>query len=172
LIATLPGFLFMIKNYEKPITWRIFVKDHLKQGKWLLSAAVLQWSSSNFFILVAGVYLGIEALGALRLVQSFFGIINIELQTIENYFLPKITLMYNQSISAAKDYLFRLTFIGAVIFGLLTLLFFIFSTQIIVLVGGLKIPPLWLCNKNGGCSLFFYFFGISSTNFSTDIDAE
>lgn len=159
LIATLPGFLFMIKNCEKPIVWSMFAKEHLKEGKWLLSVAVLQWSSSNFFILVAGVYLGIEALGALRLVQSFFGIINIGLQTIENYFLPKIALLYHQNKKTAKEYLFRLSCLGALVFGVLTCVFFIFSNQIIVLVGGVKYQHYGYVIKMVAVLYFFIFLG-------------
>ncbi|MRX41670.1 hypothetical protein GJU43_20495 [Flavobacterium sp. LC2016-23] len=159
LIATLPGFFFMVKNYQKPIIWRLFVREHLKQGKWLLSVAVVQWSSSNFFILVAGIYLGIEALGALRLVQSFFGIINIGLQTIENYFLPKIALLYHQNSTAAKNYLLRLTLTGACVFGVLTFLFFIFSNQIIVLAGGSKYQHYGYVIKMVAILYFFIFLG-------------
>ncbi|WP_291287471.1 hypothetical protein [Flavobacterium sp.] len=158
-IATLPGFLFMIKNYEKPILWSMFAKEHLKEGKWLLSVAVLQWSSSNFFILVAGVYLGIEALGALRLVQSFFGIINIGLQTIENYFLPKIALLYHQNKETAKEYLFRLSSLGALVFGVLTCVLFIFSNQTIVLVGGVKYQHYGYVIKMVAVLYFFIFLG-------------
>lgn len=159
LIATLPGFLFMMNNYEKPLLWRLYAAAHLKQGKWLFSVAVVQWSSSNFFILIAGVYLGIEALGALRLVQSFFGIINIGLQTIENYFLPKIALLYHHNVTVAKEYLLRLTFVGAIIFGLLTLIFFIFSNQIIVLAGGQKYQHYGYVIKMVAVLYFFIFLG-------------
>ncbi|MEL1253538.1 hypothetical protein AAEO57_07125 [Flavobacterium sp. DGU38] len=159
LIVTLPGFLFMIKNYEKPAAWRLYAPAHIKEGKWLLSVAVVQWSSSNFFILVAGIYLGIEALGALRLVQSFFGIINIGLQTIENYFLPKIALLYHENVIAAKEYLLRLTFAGATVFGLLTLVFFIFSNQIIVMVGGQKYQYYGYVIKMVALLYFFIFLG-------------
>ena len=82
---------------------------------------------TNFFILVAGVYLGIEALGALRLVQSFFGIINIGLQTIENYFLPKVASLYHQSVLEAKKYLVQITFFGLVVLGTLLSILFVFS---------------------------------------------
>jgi O-antigen/teichoic acid export membrane protein len=159
LISTVPGFVFIIKNYQKPVLWRLFVTDHLKQGKWLLSVAILQWCSSNFFILISGIYLGIEALGALRLVQSFFGIINIGLQTIENYFLPKIASIYANNIVKAKKYLSKLTLIGALGFGLFTFLFFIFSDQIIVVAGGLKYQHYGYVIKMVALLYFFIFLG-------------
>ncbi|URC11710.1 lipopolysaccharide biosynthesis protein [Flavobacterium sp. B183] len=159
LVSTLPGFVFIIKSYEKPVFWKVFAADHLKQGKWLLSTALLQWCSSNFFILISGIYLGIEALGALRLVQSFFGIINVGLQTIENYFLPKIASLYSDNVVNAKTYLSKLTIIGAISFGVITILFFVFSDQIIVLAGGLKYQYYGYVIKMISLLYFFIFLG-------------
>lgn len=159
LLSTIPGFAFMIKNYQKPVFWKMFAADHLKQAKWLLSTAVLQWCSSNFFILISGIYLGIEALGALRLVQSFFGIINIGLQTVENYFLPKIASIYADNADNAKSYLLKLTIVGALSFGVITFLLFIFSNQIIVLAGGLKYQHYGYVIKMISLLYFFIFLG-------------
>ncbi|MFD2602748.1 hypothetical protein [Flavobacterium suzhouense] len=138
LISSLPGLGYMVKHYEIPVLWGEYFKDHIQQGKWLLSVAVLQWCSGNFFVLVSGIYLGVEALGALRLVQSFFGIINVGLQTIENYFVPKISSIYNESVEKAKAYIVKLTVSGLVIFGVILLPVFVFSDKIIFIVGGLQ----------------------------------
>jgi O-antigen/teichoic acid export membrane protein len=138
LITALPGVYFVAKNFESPISWKLFLTHHFAQGKWLLSVALLQWCSSNFFVLVSGIYLGIEALGALRLVQSFFGVLNIGLQTIENYFLPKVAAIYNENSAKAKKYLLEITLFGALFFVTLLTLFSIFSNDIIVLAGGKK----------------------------------
>jgi O-antigen/teichoic acid export membrane protein len=157
LISSLPGFIFIIKNYQKPISWKSFGANHLIQGKWLLSVAILQWSSSNFFVLISGVYLGIEALGALRLVQSFFGVINIALQTVENYFLPKVALLYNENIAKAKKLLLEITLFGAIFFSIFLSLFFIFSKEIIVLAGGEKYQDYAYVVKIIAVLYFFIF---------------
>ena len=133
------------------------MQDHITQGKWLFSVAVLQWCSSNFFVLISGVYLGIEALGALRLVQSFFGIINIVLQTVENYFLPKVAVLYNENVAKAKKYLLEITAYGALLFGLLLCVLFIFSRQIIVLAGGTKYESYAYVVKIIAVLYFFIF---------------
>ena len=156
-ISSIPGLYFIIKNYENPISWKLFLQDHITQGKWLFSVAVLQWCSSNFFVLISGVYLGIEALGALRLVQSFFGIINIVLQTVENYFLPKVAVLYNENVAKAKKYLVEITAYGALLFGLLLSVLFIFSTQIIVLAGGTKYESYAYVVKIIAVLYFFIF---------------
>lgn len=156
-ISAIPGLAFILKNYEKPISWNTFLKDHVFQGKWLFSVAVLQWSSSNFFVLVSGVYLGIEALGALRLVQSFFGIINIVLQSVENYFLPKVAAIFNENVASAKKYLLSITAYGAVLFGILLSVLFLFSTEIIVLAGGTKYQEYGYVVKIIAVLYFFIF---------------
>lgn len=157
IVTSLAGFLFIIKNYEFPVSWRMFVSIHFDQGKWLFSVAVLQWCSSNFFVLVSGIYLGVEALAALRLVQSFFGLINIALQTVENYFLPKIAVIYNDSIAKAKKYLLEITMFGALFFAILLSLFFFFSTQIIVYAGGIKYQNYGYVVKIISILYFFIF---------------
>jgi O-antigen/teichoic acid export membrane protein len=138
LASSLPGIIFIIKNFEIPKSWKTFLDNHILQGKWLVYIAFLQWGSSNFFVLVSGIYLGIEALGALRLVQSIFGVLNVALISIENYVLPKVIYFHHQSLAKAKKYLIDISLIGLAIFGLMLTLVFIFSDAIIILAGGLK----------------------------------
>lgn len=138
LVSSVPGIIFLVKNYEKPKHWKTFLKDHTTQGKWLCNVAILQWCSSNFFVLVSGIYLGIEALSVLRLVQSFFGIINVMLQSVENYFLPKVARLFHDNKTKAKKYLIKMTLFGGLVFMVLLSAFFIFSDAIIVLLGGIK----------------------------------
>lgn len=157
LVSSLPGLVFIVKNYQTPVSWKLFAENHIFQGKWLLSTAVLQWSSSNFFVLVSGVYLGIEALGALRLVQSFFGIINIALATVENYFLPKVALLYNENVSNAKKHLLEITLFGALFFGIFLSILFLFSTEIILLAGGEKYETYAYIVKLISILYFFIF---------------
>lgn len=138
LTSCLSGWFFIFKNYEKPLSWKLFLHNHLAQGKWLFYSAFLQWSSSNFFVLVAGIYLGIEALGVLRLVQSVFGVLNVGLISIENYILPKVVFLYNESPAIAKKYLAKFSLIGILFSGILLVFIFIFSNEIIILAGGIK----------------------------------
>ena len=156
-VSAIPGLLFIVKNYEKPLSWKIFLNDHLSQGKWLLSVAVLQWSSSNFFVLVSGIYLGIEALGALRLVQSLFGIINIILQSVENFFLPKVAALYHKNASKAKAYLLEISLYGALLFSVMLSVLFFFSTEIIILAGGEKYQTYGYVVKIIAVLYFFIF---------------
>ncbi|WP_276876248.1 lipopolysaccharide biosynthesis protein, partial [Chryseobacterium joostei] len=136
--AAIPGIIYFIKNSDFSLKNNSLFRYHFKEGKWLLSASVVQWFSNNFFTLVAGIYLGTNALGALRLVQSFFGIINIILQTVENYYLPKTALLHYQNKGQEKKELLKNMSKGMAVLGVLIAGFFIFSEPIITFLGGQK----------------------------------
>lgn len=138
IISSIPGIIYFIKNADIKSSNKIYLNYHLQQGKWLLSTSMLQWFSNNFLVFVSGIYLGLESLGALRLVQSFFGILNVILQTVENFFLPKTAKIYHENIGMAKKYLSEIAQKGFLIFGILLIVFFIFSDQIIIFLGGKK----------------------------------
>ena len=157
LISATIGMIFISNNYSFPNEWKSYLKQHLIQGKWTVGVAILQWGSSNFFILISGIYIGIEALGALRLVQSLFGVLNILLQTIENYFLPKIAELYNNNKKIAENYLFKISTQGAIIFGIILAILFLFSSKIIVLTGGIQYEKYNYIVKFM-CVLYFVIF--------------
>ncbi len=79
---------------------RRYLRIHLVEGQWLLYAAVVQWLSSNLYVMTSGLLIGIEALGVLRFVQTLLGPINIVLQTLENYVLPRLSAAYAVSVEA------------------------------------------------------------------------
>jgi O-antigen/teichoic acid export membrane protein len=105
--------------------WTQYMREHLNHGKWLLMSATIQWWSSNLFVVMSGLYLGVEALGAFRLVQSLFGVINVFLQTFENYVLPNASRIYEVSAEQASSYLYNLNVKSILAFG--TVLIGIFS---------------------------------------------
>lgn len=68
---------------------------------WMLSSNLLQWCTGYFFVIAAGWWLGAAALGALRLAQYLFGLLNVALQAMENYTLPKFAALKEKQ----SDYL-------------------------------------------------------------------
>jgi len=64
-------------------------QKHRQQGGWMLLSALTQWLAGNYFIVVGGWWLGAAALGALRLAQYIFGLLNVLLQAVENYVVPR-----------------------------------------------------------------------------------
>jgi O-antigen/teichoic acid export membrane protein len=138
LLSICFGILPLIKTFQKTINWKIYLKSHWLQGKWFVSVSFLQWGNSNLIVLFSGFYIGLEGIGALRLVQSFFGILNVLLQVVENYFLPKIAKLYHENKQTAKQYLFKITLNGLLLFGSILLLLFMFPNKAITLAGGIQ----------------------------------
>lgn len=132
------GIIPLINTFQKTIDWKTYLKSHWLQGKWFISVSLLQWGNSNLIILFSGLYIGLEGIGALRLVQSFFGILNVLLQVVENYFLPKIAKIYHENKQTAKQYLFKLTLNGLLIFGSILLVLFMFPDKAIAIAGGIQ----------------------------------
>lgn len=112
------------------------LKYHTKEGKWLLYASLVQWSSSNIFYLSSGVLVGLEALGILKYFQTLFGVINIALQGIENFVLPKLSRAYSISIEACYSEFQKLFggFLLIIISGLIAIA--LFSNPILTVIGG------------------------------------
>jgi O-antigen/teichoic acid export membrane protein len=157
LLPVILGFILLKPNYKNIKSYKEYILIHTQQGKWLLLTTITQWWSSNLFIVASGIYLGVKALGAFRLVQSLFGILNLILQTFENYILPQASLKYAQSEALAKRYLIAVSKkSGALFFSLLVLLF-IFSEQTILLVGGEDYKPYSFIIK-GMCILYAIIF--------------
>lgn len=132
------GILPLLKTFQKTINWKLYLKSHWFQGKWFVSVSLLQWGNSNLIILLSGIYIGLEAIGALRLVQSFFGILNVLLQVVENYFLPKIAKLHHENKQTAKKYLVKLTLNGLLLFGSILLLLFMFPNKAMTIAGGIQ----------------------------------
>lgn len=137
-----PGFLLAVskirfRNYTL-VFFKLHVITHLQQGSWLLYTAFLQWTSGNFFTMVSGMYLGLEALGAFRLVQSLFGLLNIVLQTFENYALPIASRLQIISNKKSRAYINKITLQASYLFIPVLLLLFIFSEKAITVFGGAK----------------------------------
>ncbi len=139
--------------------WHDYARMHYQQGKWLVLTALAQWWSSNLFVVASGLFLGMQALGAFRLVQSLFGVLNLLLQTFENYVLPETARLLHQSPSLAKTHLRTLSLQSAAIFGLILLFVFTFSAQIIVLAGGAEYMEYAFVVK--GMAILYLFIFIS-----------
>lgn len=109
---------------------------HLSEGKWYFMTAVSQWWTGNLFVVASGIYLGTVALGALRLAQSLFGVLNVLLQTFENYVLPQTATKMSIHTAAGITYLKNITLKAAWIFIPMLLGIFLLAEPILTLAGG------------------------------------
>lgn len=108
---------------------------HKVQGGWMLLSAVLQWFAGNFFIVAAGWWLGLAALGALRLAQYTFGVLNVVLQAIENYTLPRASRVYINPAQLHR-YLQQVLKKSILLIGPILLLVVIFAKPLLMFSGG------------------------------------
>lgn len=135
-----PAIVLAFKYYGKivlPIRYfRFYIAKHFSSGKWLLLTAVLQWSASNFLVAASGLFLGVKALGALRLSQTLFGVLNALLQVLDNYALPKAAIQFNKSAEDLKVYLKLVTKQSLYFLLPIAVLVIIFSKQIFFIAGG------------------------------------
>lgn len=122
-------------------TIKKYLAIHLVDGQWLLYAAVVQWFSGNLYVMTSGILIGIEALGILRFVQSLLGVINILLQTIENYVLPQLSRAYQVSLQHCyRAFQQSLALYQLAILGGLALLFF-FAEETLRIAGNATFIP-------------------------------
>ncbi|MDX2172768.1 MAG: hypothetical protein SFY56_06580 [Bacteroidota bacterium] len=150
LIVIKPSFSFL-KNRKEYLVF------HKKEGVWLCLVSFVQWGSANFFIVTLGIFVNVEALGAFRLVQSIFGVLNVLFQTYENYVLPTASKLYSSSMIKSKQYLKSISIQSSIITGIILLLLFVFSKDIMFVVGGDKYVEYNYTIK-GMCVLYFILF--------------
>jgi O-antigen/teichoic acid export membrane protein len=144
-------------NYKDMRQWKMYLKFHFREGRWLGLVSFVQWASANLFVVSLGIFVGIEALGAFRLVQSLFGVLNVLFQTFENYVLPNASRIYANSVLQSKLYLRRVSMQSGVLIGLALLLLFIFSTELLQLAAGNKYSAYGYVVR-GMCLLYFILF--------------
>lgn len=109
---------------------------HFIDGQWLLYTSIIQWLSSNMYVLMSGMLISIEALGVLRLVQSIFGVFNLYLQMVENHLLPKMAKAFSNSSTSCYA-LFKSNYSRIMVMGLMMLFtVFVMAREVMVCIGG------------------------------------
>jgi O-antigen/teichoic acid export membrane protein len=139
-IAYLPSFIlpiFLLKPFSiKKADALVYFSEHVAQGKWLFLTAISQWWSGNLFVVASGVYLGAASLGVLRLAQSLMGILNVLLQTFENYILPQTAQKLNKELTEGLSFLSSVSRKVGLLFLPILVISYLFAQQILVLAGG------------------------------------
>ena len=105
LLAAFVGLFFYPITGFSPASFKKYYRLHTVNGKWLILTSLLQWCSNNLLVAASGLFVGIKALGALRLAQTLFGVLNALLQIFENYALPKAAELFVLGTGNMKKYL-------------------------------------------------------------------
>lgn len=133
--SVIMGIVWVAPGRFSAIHWLYATRQHRKQGGWMFLSALLQWFAGNFFVVAAGWWLGLAALGALRLGQFIFGLLNVLLQAIENYALPRASGLHEDA-AGFNRFLRTLLKTTAWVFIPLLLLLVIFARPLLQLAGG------------------------------------
>lgn len=102
-ISSLIGIIFFLLLKPSLPSKRIaqfYLIKTLPTAGWMLLTAAVQWSSSNYLMVAAGAWINASALGILRLSQYVFGLLNIFLQSYENFAVPQVVKF--QGLSGEK----------------------------------------------------------------------
>lgn len=138
---------------------KIYLATHLLHGKWLFLTSISQWWAGNLFVMATGLYLGSAALGALRLGQSLFGLLNVLLQDFENYILPQSAVKMQKNQKLGIDYLKEMNQKLAFIFIPVLIIIYLFASPILTFVGGQNYTQYAFILK--GFSLLYLFILLS-----------
>jgi len=106
-------------------------------SKWLVYSAILQWGSGNFFILAAGAILGSWSVGVIRVMQNTMGIFHVLFIALENILPINFSKIYKRNGYDSLINYFKLQLkYGFVMFLILVLVIYIFSSDIIEFIYG------------------------------------
>lgn len=162
----IPSILLGILYIRPCVPGRGVLKEtffiQFKNGKWLLLTAVLQWWAGNLFVVASGLFLGMKALGALRLAQTLFGVLNILLQVFENHVLPVASRLHKESVTQFKKYLWNTTRKSTLIMLPVSLVLVIFAPQIFKLSGGADYVEYAFALQGMAVLYVFIFAGYTS----------
>lgn len=136
LPALLLAFRYLPLSGNDPALRAGLLRHHWHDGRWLLLTAVLQWWSNNFIVALSGILLGFAALGAFRLAQTLFGVLNALLQVLENYQLPRGARLLHESQARARAFLRRIGWQSLVLFIPFLALAWFFPEPLFRLAGG------------------------------------
>lgn len=117
--------------FRAKVLWAT-LKRNWQSARYLLAATIMQWTSGNFFVLIAPLFMGVSAVGAMRACQSIMNTTNIWMQGLENSLPSEASrIMIKAGAPGLKRYIVRaLALLGGL-------------TGLIVLIINLA-PEFWL----------------------------
>ncbi|MBO9496925.1 oligosaccharide flippase family protein [Thalassotalea sp. G20_0] len=135
----------------------IIIKENFHYSKWLLASALLQWTTGNYFFIIAGIVLGPLTVGAIKSAQNIIGITHIFFQAMENFVPAQATRALLKGKKELNRYLIRLTVSGAIGTTIIVFLIAMFSEQLLTLIYGLEFAKYgYLLNYLGLLYILIY----------------
>lgn len=124
-------------------------------AKWMFLSAISNWFTGNLFIIMAGLYLGNSAVGALKAAQNIIGINHVMFKLIENIAPVKASkLLVESGINEMVFYLKKLTVISLACFSIFALIIIVYSQELMTFIYGTEYTKYsWLLVSYSGIYL-------------------
>ena len=142
VVALLPLGRDLLRLEFDGTAFKQITDAHRKTAGWLVGGHLAAWASdTSFLFLVVGAVLGPAQLGAARAVQTIVQVMNVLLQSLENFAPSSATrALIGGGGSALLDYLWRLGILGGTILTATTAALLLFADPIMQLVYGRTFP--------------------------------
>ena len=136
-LSTLVGLPLVGEIRWSKAKFLLATKRHWRFGKWTTGATFLQWTSSQFYYVVAASMFGATIVGALRASHNLLGFVNVIMLGIDNYVAPKASRAYESSgPKLALKFIRQLSALFAVPVILTTVGIIIYAPEILEFVFG------------------------------------
>jgi len=157
--STLAAVIFSylaLNNLHLSIKKSLYVwQRNWPMAKWMVLSAISNWFTGNLFIIMAGIYLGNSAVGALKAAQNILGINHILFKLIENIAPVKAgKLLVKSGINEMVSYFKQLTIVSIGCFCVFALFIISFSDELMTIVYGAEYTEYsWLLISYSGIYL-------------------
>jgi len=116
---------------------RDILLEHWRFSSWLLGTAVLQFFSSNYFLVAGAALMGPEVLGALRIAHNLLGLTHVLFQAMENVVPVKASAAYvKNGYTGMLTYLKAITLKSGIVVGGILLILALLAKPVLTLVYG------------------------------------
>ena len=124
-------------------------------AKWMVLSAISNWFTGNLLIIMAGIYLGNAAVGALKAAQNILGINHILFKLMENITPVKAgKLLVKSGINEMVSYLKQITIVSLGCFSIFALFIISFSDELMTFIYGAEYTEYsWLLISYSGIYL-------------------
>lgn len=124
---------------------------HWRFARWLMASAILQWTSGNLFLVVAGNMLGPIAVGAVRAAQNIIGITHIIFQAMENFVPGRAAKAYLvEGAPGLMGYVKKVAWLGGAVIAIIAFTVSIFANFFLSILYG---------DGYSGCAYILRWFG-------------
>ncbi len=149
---------FQIVSIKNAI--QVFLKQW-RFAKWLTASAVMQWTTGNLYIIIAGIYLDPIATGAIRSCQNILGILNILFFGLTSV-LPSHAsrIISKKGVLAMKRYIVSILKYGSLATMIALIIIIIFSGDILNIVYGYEFKEYTGLLRLLSVAYIFYFISV------------